>query len=197
MEWECKYCKAKLTLKNKFTKSGHLARCKTWKLWVEKYLTRNFFEQKYISEEKSLLEIAEELELDSVSTLYKKLKEFNIPIRSISSSWKISNKKRVKTNIERYGADCILYKNHPKRLEFEAKLLEEHGVLNVFQLESVKEKIKQFYLDGYGVTSATLVPEIKQKQIETLKKNHVVDNPLQLAKKNKRSNCYKTTQTNC
>lgn len=124
MEWECKYCKIKLTLKNKFTKSGHLARCKAWKSWVKESLTKDFLEQKYIQEKKSLPEIAEELGLDSVSTLHKKLEEFNIPTRSISSSWKLSNKKRAKTNKERYGADCILYKNHPKRLEFEAKLLE-------------------------------------------------------------------------
>jgi len=191
MKWECKYCKRELVLKNKYTKTGHLARCSAWKSWADSHITKDFLEQKYVLEKKSLPEIAKELELDSVSSIHKRLKQFSLPIRSVSSSWEISNHKRIRTNNERYGSDSILYRNHPKRLEFESKILEKYGVLNVFQMESVKEKIRQFYLDGYGVTSAVLVPEIRAKQKATLKANYGVDSPLQLAKERKNSNFTK------
>jgi len=54
-----------------------------------------------------------------------------------------------------------------------------YGVRNSFQLESVKDKIKQTMLDRYGVENTSQSEEIKQKKIDTFKKNYGVDHNLQ------------------
>lgn len=55
----------------------------------------------------------------------------------------------------------------------------KHGVRSVFQLESVKNKIKQTMLDRYGVENPSQSEEIKQKKIDTCRKNYGVDYNLQ------------------
>ena len=51
---------------------------------------------------------------------------------------------------------------------------------NVFQLESVKEKIRKSLTEHFGVEHAMQAQECKTKRVDTYRKNWGVDNPSQL-----------------
>jgi very-short-patch-repair endonuclease len=57
-------------------------------------------------------------------------------------------------------------------------ILQKYGVENVFQLESIKEKIRQTNLKNTGYEYPSQCPEIREKAKETWIKNLGVDNPL-------------------
>jgi hypothetical protein len=61
-------------------------------------------------------------------------------------------------------------------------LKEEFGVINYFQLESVKEKTAQTNLKKYGVKNPSQSEKIKQKKKQTLLKNYGVEFGLQSPK---------------
>ena len=60
-------------------------------------------------------------------------------------------------------------------------LLNTYGVVNVFQLESVKDKCKNTHIINLGVENPSQSIYIKQKKIETCIKNYGVEHPLQSA----------------
>lgn len=85
--------------------------------------------------------------------------------------------KRIKTYIDKYGVD------HPKRHPPNVQkcidlLLEKHGVINVFQLDSVKSKSKETLEEKYGVSNISQLDACKQKKSETCLENYGVDNPM-------------------
>ena len=84
--WKCKYCEKELELKSKYTKSGHLAKCKKFKEWKNKVLTKEFLEEEYIKNGKSAWEIAINFGFNSTSIINNKLRKYNIIIRNISDS---------------------------------------------------------------------------------------------------------------
>lgn len=103
----------------------------------------------------------------------------------------IAQKHGEHTKLERYGNPY--YTNPEKRLENynklsdeekkekqhqrELKMLEHYGVKNPFQLESVKEKIKQTNLEKYGVEHSMQNEDIKRKTKETWMKKYGADIP--------------------
>lgn len=58
--------------------------------------------------------------------------------------------------------------------------MKKFGVTNVFQLESVKEKIRRSLTEHFGVEHAMQAQECKTKRVDTYRKNWGVDNPSQL-----------------
>jgi G:T-mismatch repair DNA endonuclease (very short patch repair protein) len=151
-DWNCPYCNTTLPLKSKYTKSGHLSRCSAWKEWRDSTLTEEFLYAHYVQQGKAMSHIAQELGLSSVATINRKMKEFGIETRSISAAKKMPKaRQRAKdTHLDKYGSPHNFCADHPSRHEWEARLLEEEGITNVFQRESVKEKIKQSYEERYG-----------------------------------------------
>jgi hypothetical protein len=162
--WKCKYCNITLEYKNKFTKSGHLSKCKIFKDWKKNNITKEYLERKYIEEECSLPEIAEELELDSWSCIVNLMKKYGIKLRTLSNSRKIDKckAKQIETRIRRTGFPHNFSKGCPSRLGWEKRLLEEEGIVNVFQRESVKKKIIETMLERYGVERLVPGKEIRQ-----------------------------------
>lgn len=59
------------------------------------------------------------------------------------------------------------------------KTLEKHGVENVFQLESTKQKIRQTNTERYGAGCSLQNSEIKNKAKQTMLKKYGVENPYQ------------------
>ena len=97
------------------------------------------------------------------------------------------NKKKMKeTKLKNYGDQNFnnrekcretKFKNHGdsgfnNREKCVETLMKEYGVVNVCQLEEVKKKKEQTYLERYGATCPAKVPEIMAKTLETNKKNH-------------------------
>jgi len=66
--------------------------------------------------------------------------------------------RRTNTNIEKYGCEHNFSKQHPSRKKWEQKLLDEEGITNVFQRESVKKKLVETMISRYGVSSAAKSP---------------------------------------
>lgn len=175
MLWECKYCKKELELKSKYTKSGHQAKCSKWKEWRDLNLTKEILEKLYIDKSMSLPEIKNYFELNSVSTIHKKLKEFCLNIRTVEESInldKIKLKKR-KNSIRKSGFPHSFCKEHPSRKKWEKRLLDEEGITNVFQRPEVKEKTRKTILKKYGVEDPNKIPIRGPKTYSKLHKNIV------------------------
>lgn len=150
--WTCPYCNNTLEYKNKYTKSGHLARCGDWKEWRDNTLTESFLREQYCEKGKSTPQIAEELDMNGHSAIIGKLKEFNIRIRDVSEANKMekARERYKKSCLEKFGAPHNLHSDSPHRDKMVERLKEKYGVENVFQLESVIEKSKQTKKEKYG-----------------------------------------------
>lgn len=92
---------------------------------------------------------------------YKFFDELNINKKEIAFSSDVVKNKRKQTNLDKYGCEHNFSKNHPSRIKWESRLLEEEGITNVFQRESVKEKITESLLSRYNVTSAAKCENFK------------------------------------
>jgi hypothetical protein len=149
--WKCPFCDKELVLKNKYTKSGHLARCERWKKYKKIVLTKEYLKNEYIKKSRSALEIAKEHNLDSAVSIVNLLRQYDISLRTMSESAKVAGPKRRRTTKRRSGYDHNFCKSHPSRKKWEKKLLIEEGIVNVFQRKEVKEKIKEFWMDKLGV----------------------------------------------
>jgi G:T-mismatch repair DNA endonuclease (very short patch repair protein) len=190
--WTCKYCQNILELKSKFTKSGHLARCKEWYKFRDENLNKDILTKLYVDEHKSLPEIAELFSLDSVTSIDKQLKKFKIKTRTSSEASEFSLPKIKKINLERYGFENVLSKNCAIRLQLEAEHLHQYGVINFGQFEKVKKKIVETCLRKYGVESPAQSPEIMKKMRDSLFKRFGVNTPGQLpTQRNKYTKIHK------
>lgn len=151
--WQCSYCGKELNRKTKYTESGHLARCKEWKKWKDNNITKEILEDLYIKKKMSAVEIAERLNILYPTVIYSQLKRFGIETRTLSQSAKSerTQSRRAKTMLERYGVEHNLQSDSPVRKDMVEGLKEKYGVENVFQLDSVKKKIKKTIKKKYNV----------------------------------------------
>lgn len=150
-EFVCPFCNAKLELKSKYTKSGHLAKCKKFKEYKKNILTKEYLIDEYINKERSAIEIAQQHNLQSASSILKLCTLYNIKTRNISESKNEREKeKRYKTNLKKYGCHHNFCSIHPSRIQWEEKMFIEEGIVNVFQRQSVVDQItKKKYERGY------------------------------------------------
>jgi len=183
-KWKCPFCIKQLDLKNKYTKSGHLARCIAWKKYKEDILTKEYLENEYINKGRSALEISQEHNLGSAIAIINRIKYFNIKTRN-SSDAKLQLKCKEKyenTCLERYGEINALSKGTVPFKKRNETVKERYGVDNVFQLESVINKIADdnYWLEKYGVNRSQYLSQLKkntwkklsyEEKIEWLKKS--------------------------
>ena len=94
--------------------------------------------------------------------------------------------KARKTKKRKYGDE--FYNGKEKR---EKTLMENFGVINVFQIPAVKEKCKQSHIKNLGVDHPMKSQKCKDKRVQTYRKNYGVDNPSQL--KSNRDQAKQTT----
>lgn len=178
--YTCKYCNKTIPRKDKYTECAHLFSCIKFISWKEQNLTYDNLYKLYIEQKMSLPEIRDHFGLKTCSTIYGLLKKFNIPIRTIKESSPERIKKASKTNIEKYGCANVLGKESIIRKKVVEDLYEKYGVTNVFELDFVKEKIKQYWQTNYGVDAGSQVTEIREKQIASFQKKYGLSSPLQL-----------------
>lgn len=69
------------------------------------------------------------------------------------------------------GSSHNFSKTSKSRIKWEEKLIETENITNVFQRNDTKEKIKNTFLNKYGVEYVSQIPEIKIKKIEKFKTN--------------------------
>lgn len=168
--FKCEFCGRELEYKNKFTISGHKAKCIKFQDFINNKLTKEILLELYINKKMSTTEIADKYQISFGNVIYR-LRKFNIPIRSlkeVANMPEVRNKYK-QTNLDRTGSEHNFCKEHPSRKEWEKRLLDEEGITNVFQRESVKEEIRKTNLEVYGFEVAAKSDIVKNKTKETEK----------------------------
>jgi len=161
----CKFCNSSILTENRYSISGHLIGCKSWAAYKKQILTKKYLLEEYVNNQRSAIEIANEHGLKSAISIINLLRKYGIYVRGIKEA---NNNdlvliKRENTNLKRYGAKNTFCKESTNRKEWEAKLLKNEGITNVFQRESVKRKIMETCIKKYGFSNAMKCPEIQKK----------------------------------
>lgn len=130
-----------------------------------KFLNEKLFDelkQKYVDEEYSIKDLGlyfnekykEHLFSKIPDSFFRKIvkEKLNSYYRNLKDSTrtKKSRDKYKETMLDKYGYSHNFNKGCESRLKWEKRLLEEEGITNVFQRESVKEKITESLLKKYG-----------------------------------------------
>ena len=157
----CKYCDKQI---NSY---GHYGQCKKYKEVLDIKLSKDTLYDLYIVKQYSALEISQITELANAGTIIARLKKFNIPTRNSKKSHAIdrSQQKRYRTNIEKYGAYNTFCRDSSSRKMWETRLLEEEGITNVFQRDSVKIKIANTLLERYGTEKPSEITTARGKNV--------------------------------
>lgn len=75
----------------------------------------------------------------------------------------ISEQRKSKLTSVKYANNHNFLKSHPSRIKWESELLENEGIVNVFQRDSVKIKIRETLLSRYGEDHPMKVKSIAEK----------------------------------
>jgi len=156
-------CRCNKEFISKTSLTGHQGRCAIHKEWINDILTPEFLFKEHVINKKSTPEISAEVNI-CIATIHRRLRALGIS-RTIKESCQIESKtqKSIKTCLEKSGFPHNFCKNHPNRVKWEKRLKETEGIINVFQRESVKAKIKQTILSKYGVESAGQITTFRGK----------------------------------
>lgn len=162
----CSYCKKALKGQSKNTSkqhsAGHRSKCLSYKRYKEKILESNKDKiiNLYVNLSWSLPELSAILENISYREIQTFLQKNNIYLRSIKDTANSdrSKNKRKNTSYLKTGFEHNFCKEHPSRQKWQKRLLEEEGITNVFQRDSVKEKSIQTLLTKYQTEKPWLTP---------------------------------------
>ena len=159
----CVYCDKEFM--NKKSLHGHVARCQKYKDHVLKTITYNFLVEEYITNGKSAIEIANELDYVSANPIIRQLKLYNIPVRNISQSC-FQDRKREKvfrTNMEKYGYENVLSGGSSIRILMEQNILEKYGVTNVRKIDTVIANISEKAMETKYRLGLAVRPDLKDE----------------------------------
>lgn len=95
--------------------------------------------------------------------------EFNHS-QNITCSKKCAEKAKEKSYLKSVGASHNFCKNSKSRKKFEEEMFIRHGVVNQFQIEETKNKMKKTWILKYGVDNPSKSKLIKAKKKLTLAK---------------------------
>lgn len=147
-EIKCQFCGETINKHNQH----HIKKC------IDKYVstlskkTIDNWKHRYLVEGYSMIDMVEltGLKYSQLQIIFKKL---DIPIRNVKEASSLEKKKLKYENtcLEHYGVKHNFDKNCQSRKDWEKRLLEEEGIVNVFQRQEVKDKILKTNLKKYGV----------------------------------------------
>jgi len=145
---------------------AHRAKCKKYREIVNeerKILTKDFLYQNLIINDFTASHIVRlfNFKYTYACNLISLAKKFGIKTKTISESKKnkITKDKYEQTCLKKYGDKNVLGKNSFIYEKRNKTIKEKYNVNNVFQLESVKEKLKNTLLKKYGVTSPVYIKD--------------------------------------
>lgn len=115
-----------------------------------------------------------------VTTIINVCKEYDIKTKTIKET---SNSNFVRDRYKetcklKYGSENSLSKNTKPYLKRNETVKFKYGVNNVFQLENVKNKLKQTMIEKYGITTPCLLPNYKGNAGRTSKIHITINNYL-------------------
>lgn len=149
----CDLCERRF--RHKFEIKSHICNQDTLRLVRrEKLVNLEYLTKEYFELGKSAKEIADSLSNSDPSItagwIINRLKKLGLETRTIKES---TNSKRVRdkakeTNLERYGYSHNFNKDCSSRQKWEARLLNEEGITNVFQRDDVKAKVASWIAEN-------------------------------------------------
>lgn len=173
---ECSFCKNKC-FEDIRSRKMHEHHCRKF---FEKYpnLNREEIEMRYNNGE-SAFDIADSLFINR-HQIYRVFEKIGIKVKTLkeASNDPEVKRKRMETNIARYGTDHNFRKDHPSRIEWQRKLEEIEGIMNIGQRESVKKSIKKTIYERYGVDHYMELDSVKDKIKNTCLEKYGVDHPM-------------------
>lgn len=137
--------------------------------YVDSFLTKELLEELYFAHGFTSNYICEEILMKNgykttAGSLIERARKLGIvtPSHKESVNNKISQTKKQKTCIERFGEINPLCKGTESFKKRNQSVQDNYGVSNVFQLETVKVKSKQTLFDKYGVLNSIELPSYKR-----------------------------------
>ncbi|NBX98064.1 DUF559 domain-containing protein [bacterium] len=163
---KCEYCK-----KNGFKAfknlHGHQAKCPKYIKYITKYrnsiLTKKYLSLNITKLKRACYELELELNDPKIRTrdIIARCKSLNIKTQTIKEAMNnsLTKEKRINTNIKKYG-----YKNNFQSPQTKKTLKKKYGenIVNVFQVESIKNKIKETMIKKYGVEYTVEMPSYRR-----------------------------------
>lgn len=171
----CKHCN--ILYHNR--KTDHYRCCEQYKTFIQHCkdkCTKEFLEEEYLVNMKSIMTIKAELGLEKSRLILAKLKEHNIPQRTIQEATANPTRQELtrKKSREKYGVEHHLM-NRDVIQKREATNQTVYGSCNVFQNDEIKKKSRKSCLDRFGVEHASSNEDIKQKIKQTNLKKYGVE----------------------
>lgn len=143
--YKCPFCGEMLKKGN----GHHIKKCIEFQNFIEKHKDEVY--KRYYENEESMVDISNFLNI-SYNHAQLMFQYLGYPVRNIKESKKQkgSKEKYKKTMLKNWGVEHNFLKNCESRKKWERRLLETEGIINVFQREEVKEKIKKTVKNRYS-----------------------------------------------
>lgn len=164
------------------TNSPHIYYCKSNREDITKkeikylYITHNYpslnkdlLYKMYISDNKSLPDIVKEFEIDTKSICFL-LDYFDIKVRTISDATKMSNNKKIKTCMSKYGVEWYSQTDSAK-IAKKRTFTEKYGVDNIWKSDYFKNNLDKYFYIKYGLNRSDHLKNnwLKKDESERLK----------------------------
>jgi len=143
------------------------------------YRNKEWLEERYVTQNKTLKEIADEAD-SSIPAINKYVKKFELK-RSEESAREIDRTRVLKqkaTFKEKYGVENAMQVEGFRKKQ-EESLFEAYGVRSPLQSEKIKDSFRQTSLERYGVEHASMSEQAILKQKETMLMRYGVENSMQ------------------
>lgn len=177
----CPSCKSGFETFNQL--HGHKGQCIKWKQYIEsvrkKTLIYVFLYDELIIKNESANHIAKELNSEAIDVraILRYAKNFGIKTKSVAESAQSSKTRDrfKKTCLNKYGAENCLSKNTTAYKRRNKTVKKKYGVVNVFQLEDVKQKSRNTLFERYGVHNPVDLPFRKNNNGRKSKEHKIVE----------------------
>jgi G:T-mismatch repair DNA endonuclease (very short patch repair protein) len=142
---------------------GHRNVCPEVRALVDSTLTKEFLQEHLVNKKETANYIAKTILKDSpynfyAGTIIGQAKKYGIKTLSMQEANHVSQERRVATNLAKYGHTNPLAYGTDSYKKRNQTVKDKYGVVNVFQLETTKEKAKKSLIERYGVERSIDLP---------------------------------------
>ena len=142
--------------------NNHRGGCRSYRQYKKAYIEQNkeIIHEMYVNQGLGLQDTTNKLDFPGgFQSLWKYLRKmgWNRSVKQSKNTHQTKEKYKA-TNIERYGFPHNFCRSHPSRVKWQETMLQEEGLISVFQREEVKKQIRKTFMEKYGVSGASSLP---------------------------------------